>query len=196
MTVRPEALLAPAPVRPRNTATAPAQTVFHRFAAELKAFGRPFPRVLDLGSGRGALASHVLREVPGLRLVALDFSETPEPATRTRLARKEGRLTHVTRHLANPAWADGLGRFDLVISHDAVHTLLRAHRPAALYAQVRSLLLPRALFLLADRAANDDGGTSRYLTLDEQREAFEAAGWSSTDTLNHDPHTLFLKAHP
>jgi|GEM_PF-2465629 len=196
MNVRPEASLAPAPVHPREPATTPLLGVFRRFAAELKAFGRPFPRVLDLGSGRGALASHVLHEVPGLRLVALDFSDTPEPPTRTRLARKQGRLTHVTRHLANPAWADGLGRFDIVISHDAVHTLLRAHRPAALYAQVRSLLLPRALFLLADRAANDDDGASRYLTLDEQREAFEASGWSSTDTLDHDPHTLFLKAHP
>ena len=195
MNARPDVMLAPATLPPREPA-ASHPAVFHRFAAELKALGRPFPRALDLGSGRGALASHVLREVPGLRLVALDFSDTPAPPARTRLARKEGRLTHVTRHLADPAWTDGLGRFDVVISHDAVHGLLRAHRPAALYAQVRSLLLPRAVFLLADRAAIDDGGNSRYLTLDEQCEAFEAAGWSSTHTLNHDPHFLFLKAHP
>ena len=102
----------------------------------------------------------------------------------------------MVRHLADPGWADGLGRFDAVISHDAVHTLLRAHRPAALYAQVRSMLLPGAIFLLSDRSAGDHGGASPYLTPDEQHEAFDAAGWTSAHILRHDDHALCLKARP
>lgn len=195
MNARPDVLLAPASLAPREpTASHPA--VFHRFAAELKALGRPFPRALDLGSGRGDLATHVLREVPGLRLVTLDFSDRPEASAQGRLALKEGRRTHVVRHLGDRGWADGLGRFDAVISHDAVHTLLRGHRPAALYAQVRALMLPGAIFLLADRCAGEHDGASPCLTPDEQREAFEAAGWSSADILRHDAHTLSLKARP
>ncbi|ATU65823.1 SAM-dependent methyltransferase [Piscinibacter gummiphilus] len=195
MNARPDVTLAPPSLPPREPA-ASHPAVFHRFAAELKALGRPFPRALDLGSGRGDLAAHVLREVPGLRLVTLDFSDTPQAPARTRLASKEGRRTHVVRHLANPGWADGLGRFDAVISHDAVHTLLRAHRPTAFYAQVRALLLPGAVFLLADRSTGDHDGASPYLTPDEQREAFDAAGWTSADILRNDHHSLYLKAHP
>jgi len=195
MNARPDVTLAPASLPPREPA-ASHPAVFHRFAAELKALGRPFPRALDLGSGRGDLAAHVLREVPGLRLVTLDFSDTPQAPARSRLASKEGRRTHVVRHLANPGWADGLGRFDAVISHDAVHTLLRAHRPTAFYAQVRALLLPGAVFLLADRSTGDHDGASPYLTPDEQREAFDAAGWRSADILRNDHHSLYLKAHP
>ena len=195
MNARPDVTLAPASLPPREPA-ASHPAVFHRFAAELKALGRPFPRALDLGSGRGDLAAHVLREVPGLRLVTLDFSDTPQAPARSRLASKEGRRTHVVRHLANPGWADGLGRFDAVISHDAVHALLRAHRPSALYAQVRALLLPGAVFLLADRSTGDHDSASPYLTPDEQREAFDAAGWTSADILRNDHHSLYLKAHP
>ena len=195
MNARPDVTLAPASLPPREPA-ASHPAVFHRFAAELKALGRPFPRALDLGSGRGDLAAHVLREVPGLRRVGEIEGDEPQAPARSRLASKEGRRTHVVRHLANPGWADGLGRFDAVISHDAVHTLLRAHRPTAFYAQVRALLLPGAVFLLADRSTGDHDGASPYLTPDEQREAFDAAGWRSADILRNDHHSLYLKAHP
>jgi SAM-dependent methyltransferase len=171
---------------------------FLRFAAELKALGRPFPRVLELGSGPGELADTVLHEVPGLRLVALDFSDAMHDLARARLANKEGRMTFVTRNFLETGWADGLGRFDAVITNQTVHELRHKRRAAALYTQVRSLLLPDGVFLLCDHVAGDGGmrDTALYMTPDEQHEALGEAGWSSTQTLRHDHGLLLLKARP
>ena len=172
---------------------------FLRLSAELKARGRPFPRVLELGPGPGELANAVLHDVPGLRLVALDFSNTVHDIADARLANKNGRMTVVTRNVMDMKWPLGLGRFDAVITDPAIHALRRKLRAAApLYARVRSLLLPGGIFLLCDHVPGDGSVQSRslYMTPDEQHEALGAAGWSSTQTLRHDHGLLLLKARP
>lgn len=158
-------------------------SVPHRFAAELKAMGRPFPRVLELGSGPGELADTVLHEVPGLRLVSLDFSDAMRAAASARLDAKVGRLTRVARGALEPDWADGLGRFDAIITTQRLHDLRPDRDAVALYAQVRQLLLPGGLFLLADHA-------------DDPLDGLEHAGWSSIERLRPDPDLMFLKARP
>jgi len=171
---------------------------FLRFAAELKALGRPFPRALELGSGPGELADTVLHEVPGLRLVSLDSSNTMHGQAQARLANKEGRMTSVTRNIFDIGWADGLGRFDAVIAGPAIHA---PHRPvcaATLYAQVRPLLLPGGIFLLCDHVTTDVRVRfpASCMSPDEHHEALDEAGWSSTQTLRHDQGVLLLKARP
>jgi len=171
---------------------------FLRFAAELKALGRPFPRALELGSGPGELSNTVLGEVPGLRLVSLDFSDTVHETSHARLDNKDGRMTCVTRNAFDTRWADGLGRFDAVIAGPAIRWLRGRHRATALYSRVRPLLLPGGIFLLCNRVADDDGvhDAASSTFQDDPHEALDDAGWSSTQTLRRDHGLLLLKARP
>ena len=99
-------------------------------------------RILDLGSGTGITAQHVLSKHPDASLIGIDASE--------------GMLTHaralvpgavfIVRGLEDPLPA---GPFDLVVSAFAIH-----HRPgttkAALFQRVASALGPTGRFVYCD----------------------------------------------
>lgn len=165
-----------------------------RFAAELKALGRPFPRALELGSGPGELAETVLHEVPGLRLVCLDLSDGQRQEAPAHLGSKEGRMTCVTRSLFHPGWADGLGRFDAVIAGPALHERHRGPGKVAFYARVRPLLLPGGILLLWDRATG--AGAPRNAAPLGIADALGEAGWTSTQSLRQGQGLMLLKARP
>jgi len=171
----------------------PCTQQYDRVAAALKALGRPFPRALALAAGPD-LASHVLQEVPGLRLVALEFATMPNAGAR-RFGPKAGRRTPVTRHVSDPDWHAGLGRFDAVITVGVPPVAAARHRPAALFAQIRQLVLPGGALLLS----TEDDGPPRHTpsaTLDDHRRVLAEAGWSSIDRLRPAPGHLLLKANP
>jgi methylase of polypeptide subunit release factors len=58
---------------------------FEKFADELKELQPPIRRVLELGSGPGFLASHLLGALPDLHMVLLDFSSALHELARRRL---------------------------------------------------------------------------------------------------------------
>jgi predicted O-methyltransferase YrrM len=67
---------------------------FARFADELMHRQPPVRRVLELGSGPGFLARHLLSEMPDLRMVLLDYSAAMHELARRLLGdrrRTEGR---------------------------------------------------------------------------------------------------------
>lgn len=192
---RPEAVLdLPATgVREAALLPTPLALQFERVAAALKALGRPFPRALAFATG-AELASHVLHEVPGLRLVALEFATMPHTGAR-RLGPKTGRRTQVTRHASDNDWHSGLGRFDAIIAHDLPPLPAVRHQPAVLLSQIRHLLLPGGALLFS---CPDDVRDRHHLSplFDDPRRALADAGWSSVDRVRSAPGQLLLKAHP
>ena len=76
--------------------------------------------VLELGSGPGFLAKHLLDGLPSIsRYVALDFSPAMHQLARTRLGVQVARVEFVERSFLQPEWPQGLGKFDFVITLQA-----------------------------------------------------------------------------
>jgi release factor glutamine methyltransferase len=83
-------------------------------ALELLA-GQPNPRILDLGTGTGAIAVTILAELPRATAVATDISREAL-ATAAANARENGVLDRL--ELVSGSWFDGVfGAFDLIVSN-------------------------------------------------------------------------------
>src|SRR5438067_11343931 len=87
-----ETALAKRPVRPE---------FFDAFAREI---GRDGVRVLELGSGPGFLARHLLEAWPGLAYVALDFSPAMHQLAADRLGEHAARVRFVERSFRAADW--------------------------------------------------------------------------------------------
>jgi SAM-dependent methyltransferase len=168
-----ETALARRPVRPE---------FFDAFAREI---GRDGLRVLELGSGPGFLAEHLLRAWPALDYVALDFSPAMHELAAERLGERAARVRCVERSFREAAWVDGLGEFDVVVTHQAVHELRHKDRATALHAQVRPLLAAGGCYLVCDHYLGGDGlsNDQLYMTVDQQREALLRAGFGDVQAV-------------
>jgi len=168
-----ETALARRPVRPE---------FFDAFAREI---GRDGVRVLELGSGPGFLAEHLLRAWPGLAYVALDFSPAMHQLAAERLGERAAQVRFVERSFREPAWVDGLGLFDVVVTHQAVHELRHKTYATTLHAQVKPLLAPGGRYLVCDHFLGE-GGLSNdqlYMTVDEQCEALLQASFDDVEAV-------------
>ena len=166
-----ETALAKRPARPE---------IFDAFAREI---GRDGVRVLELGSGPGFLADHLLRALPGLRYVALDFSPAMHQLAAERLGERGARVAFVERSFREPDWVEGLGLFDVVVTNQAVHELRHKDYAPTLHAQVRPLLAPGGAYLCCDHFLGEGGlsNDQMYMTVAGQREALLRGGFASVD---------------
>ena len=117
---------------------------------------RPLRRFLDIGAGDGAM-TRLLRSVePSAEAVLVDYSEPMLARAEQRLRETDaGRVARTLRaDLRDPAWSEALagGRFDAAISGYAIHHLPAA-RKRALFAEIRELLEPGAMFVNMDFVA-------------------------------------------
>ena len=166
-----ETALAKRPARPE---------FFDEFAREI---GRDGARVLELGSGPGFLADHLLRAWPALAYVALDFSPAMHELAAARLGERAADVRFVQRSFRDAEWADGLGEFDVVVTHQALHELRHKDHATALHAQVRPLLSAGGRYLVCDHYLGGDGlsNDQLYMTVAQQREALLRAGFASVE---------------
>ena len=156
--------------------------IFDAFAREI---GRDGARVLELGSGPGFLADHLLRAWPALDYVALDFSPAMHELAAELLGEHAERVAFVERSFRDPAWVEGLGPFDFVVTNQAVHELRHKDHAAALHAQVRPLLVPGGRYLVCDHFLGE-GGLSNdqlYMTVAEQHDALMRGGFARAEAV-------------
>jgi SAM-dependent methyltransferase len=150
---------------------------FDAFADALRATSGP---ILELGSGPGFLAHHLLARLPAVHMVLLDFSPAMHALARRRLGAHANRVTQVERSFKDEGWHAGLGSFDAVVTHQAVHELRHKRHARRLHEEVLGLLAPGGRYLVCDHFAGEGGmgGGELYMTVDEQRRALEAAGFA------------------
>jgi ubiquinone/menaquinone biosynthesis C-methylase UbiE len=157
--------------------------MFDAFVRELRALGEETLTVLDLGSGPGFLAAHLLDAIPGLRMSLLDFSAPMQELARARLRARLGQVTFVERSFKSADWQLGLGPFDVVITNQAVHELRHKRYAYDLHAGVRRVLKPGGTYLVSDHFFGHGGlqHDQLYMTVAEQRASLIAAGFSPVE---------------
>lgn len=161
---------------------------FARFAQGLReAPALPRRRILELGSGPGFLAQHLLQALPDLEFgyVALDFSPAMHALARERLGRLSDRVQFIERSFKAPDWTADLGLFDQVLTHQAVHELRHKRYATELHAQVKSLLKPGGSYWVCDHWAGPGGMSNDqlYMTVAEQAAALREAGFNQVEPL-------------
>jgi SAM-dependent methyltransferase len=152
------------------------------FEAFSKIMCSPSPRhcrILELGSGPGFLAEHLLSSNPSIEYVALDFSPAMHELALRRLGKLAQRVQFIERSFRETFWMDGLGKFDYVVTLQAVHELRHKRHAPVLHEQVRKILVPDGGYLVCDHFYGQDGMSNDqlYMSIEEQRFAIEHAGF-------------------
>lgn len=176
----------------------------------------PARRILELGSGPGFLAQHILQTIP-LRIeggtgpempsfgedaspvgrrepreaqgdvsyLMLDFSAAMHELARARLGELGRHAEFLERDFKQPGWSRDLGKFDCVVTLQAVHELRHKRYAAGLHAAVRELLAPDGFYLVCDHYCGTDGmqNDQLYMSIEEQKDALAAAGFSPVTLL-------------
>ncbi|HTA32072.1 MAG TPA: methyltransferase [Solirubrobacteraceae bacterium] len=116
---------------------------------------RPLRRFIDIGAGDGAM-TRLLRGIErSAEAVLVDYSEPMLARAEQRLGAAGGAGWLAVRgDLRNPAWREALpaGPYDAAVSGYAIHHLPAA-RKRALFAEIRELLEPGAMFVNMDFVA-------------------------------------------
>jgi SAM-dependent methyltransferase len=156
---------------------------FEAFASEILSNGISVHRILELGSGPGFLAKHLLGALPSVEYVALDFSSAMHELAAKRLGLLGSGVQFVERSFREPAWSSGLGQFDCIVTNQAVHELRHKRYAAELHQQVRSLLLPGGTYLVCDHFAGKGGmkNDQLYMSVAEQAAALASVGFSKVE---------------
>jgi SAM-dependent methyltransferase len=158
---------------------------FAVFAAAMKDSPIAVNRVLELGSGPGFLADYLLKALPTVSYVALDFSNAMHQLAAKRLGPLASRVQFVERSFKESAWSEGLGMFEGIATNQAVHELRHKHYASLLHAQARELLVPGGAYLVCDHFVGDGGMSNDqlYMTVTEQKDALVSAGFARVEQL-------------
>ncbi len=158
---------------------------FEAITNQLRVSNKPAPTILELGSGPGFLALHILRALPEAKIVLLDFSRAMHDLAARRLAHFVDRVTFIERNFKAPHWGEGLGTHDAVVTIQAVHELRHKDYAKAFHYEVKGLLSPQGQYLVCDHHFGDGGlrNDQLYMTIDEQRVCLRSAGYEVADML-------------
>jgi SAM-dependent methyltransferase len=149
-------------------------------------------RVLELGSGPGQLAREILVHCDVRSYTALDFSPAMHAIAAEHLGELAERVTFVVRDFREPAWPDGLGDFDAIVTLQAAHETRHKRHLVPLLERARTLLVPGGLLLYADHYLTPETKLPALLpTRDDQPLALERAGFVDVQRL-HDEGTMAL----
>jgi len=158
---------------------------FAEFAKVVQRSATPVNRILELGSGPGFLAQHMLNTLSAATYVALDFSPAMHEIAAERLGSLSARVQFLQRSFREPNWSHDLGLFECVVTNQAVHELRHKQYAGRLHAQVKSLLAPGGFYLVCDHFVGEGGMKNEqlYMTVAEQKAALANAGFSKVEQL-------------
>ena len=169
---------------------------FDLYAEQISTHARPVATVLELGSGPGFLAKHLLGKLPEISYTALDFSGAMNELARARLGEAVNRVRFVERSFRDDRWVEGLGLFDCVVTHQAVHELRHKRHATRLHTQVATILPSGALYLVCDHFSGTGGMSNDqlYMTQAEQRASLVAGGFENPELLKTDDKLALFRA--
>lgn len=171
---------------------------FSAICTEIDALRKPGFRILELGSGPGFLAEHILSQFQGLDYTLLDFSAAMHQLASQRLSCLTGNsIQYLERSFKEYGWTDGIKKVEVVATNQAVHELRHKRYAPEFFHQVRDLLKPGGVLLFCDHYVGEDGMSNDrlYMSRTEQRQALESAGYRVSEILVKGGRALY-KALP
>ena len=169
---------------------------FVRIAEALADLALTRPSILELGSGPGFLAEHLLCAFPGSTYTALDFSPAMHQITKDRLGVLADRVVFIERDFRTLDWSHDLSMVDAVLTMQAVHELRHKRHASAFYRAIRPLLKPRGILLACDHFAGEHGmsNTALFMTPEEHEAAIRDGGFSNVDLLMRTGGLILFRA--
>jgi len=158
---------------------------FSCFLDRIKHATLPINYVLELGSGPGFLAKYLLESASGFTYSMLDFSPAMHQLAKIRLGDLANRARFIERSFKESTWPSGLGKFECVVTNQAIHELRHKRYAAELHVQVKSVLAADGFYLVCDHYAGEGGmaNDQLYMSVAEQREALQFAGFKRVEQL-------------
>ena len=158
---------------------------FVRIAEALAGLAGTQPSILELGSGPGFLAEHLLTAFPGSTYAALDFSPVMNELAKERLGVLANRVVFIERDFRALDWSHALPMVDAVVTVQAVHELRHKRHASSFYRPIRPLLKRRGMLLACDHFAGEHGmsDSALFMTPEEHVAAIREGGFSNVDSL-------------
>jgi SAM-dependent methyltransferase len=146
----------------RFVPTPPRLQLFDMILDEINALAKPAPHVVELGTGPGYMARHILERHDKLSYEALDFSEVFFDVARETIGDLVPRVTFTNADLMDQSWPTRLSRKpDAIISTWALHDLGGRQPVADVYARCYETL-PAGGILVNGDFIKPDGTTWEY----------------------------------
>lgn|GEM_PF-302570 len=159
---------------------------FIAFAQEINANFKNPVTILEIGSGPGHLARHILENCNVKKYMLLDFSAPMNEIARNHLGNFANRATFLKRNFKAPDWYKNLEKVDIVVTLQAVHEVRHKKHIGNLFKQLRHVLREDGMLLYSDHYYTEDNRNKHpelYLTLDEQSAILTKSGFHDVELL-------------
>ncbi len=141
--------------------------------------------VLELGSGPGFLAAHIVTAIPNIEYTAYDFSEAMHLLAKERLDLNAGKVKFVTGSFKEQNWEVGLGKYNAIVTMQAAHEVRNKAKVLDLFKSAKNLLSEGGIFLYCDHFYGETGmqNNNLYMSTLEQEKCLVQAGFFEINKL-------------
>lgn len=156
--------------------------VFKAFSKHLKEIGAN--KILEIGSGPGFLAEHILKSDSEFKYTAFDFSEAMHTIAKERIGNGYD-IKFVVGDFTKENWANDLEIFDAIVSIQAIHEVRHKSKVKNLFATLLLHLKPQGTFLYCDHVCDENGMANSELYMNEQEQlaALQEGGFTKIEKL-------------
>ncbi len=156
---------------------------FNKFSEELT--NSNAKSVIELGSGPGFLVQAILNQSPNIEYSAFDFSNVMHIIAKERLGDLSNNVKFVEGSFQESGWEKSLGKYDAVLSLQAIHEIRHKDKVPLVFSGVKSILRKNGIFLFCDHVCDVDGmeDDQLYMNEEEQLAALNNAGFNSLGKL-------------
>lgn len=154
---------------------------FDRYVQRIQNLKQSKVEVLELGSGPGFLAKHLLSHCQKIKYSAFDFSDAMHKLSKSKLLPSElDRSKFYLGDFKTEHWNQDVGQYDVVIIHQALHELRHKAYAEKFHQKVKMLLKPNAIYLVCDHlfAENAMQNNQLYMSQQEHLAALNQASFS------------------
>lgn len=144
---------------------------FFDYYVELMKTNRSDPcHILELGSGPGFLAQHLLSQLDHIEYTAFDFSEVMHQLAQEKLnSSEQSRAKYFVGNFKESNWQNALDqKYDFIIIHQALHELRHKQHAANFHKIVRTLLNPDGIYLVCDHLCVPHAMQNNQLYMNKQ----------------------------